>query len=171
MVKKKRIETFYNPNIKKSRSKLWILILLLIIALVGAVYLYLPKDCGTDRDCFIQKAQTCSKAKIIDYKEGNEFIYEIKDKTENDCIFYIKMNKMKENTDYNLVKALEGKDMLCKVSLDNFKTNPLADIKDIIDSCSGSLKEALQQLTIERLYGVIIGNLGGVNKELQKLVS
>ena len=74
MVKKKVIEAFYNPIIKKSKSKLWILILLLVIALAGAVYLYLPKDCGSDRDCFIQKAQTCSKARVADYKEGNEFI-------------------------------------------------------------------------------------------------
>ena len=167
MAKKKVIETFYNRHIKKPGSKLWILILLLIIALAWAVYIYLPKNCGTDRGCFIQKAQTCSKAKVIDYKEGNEFIYEIKDKTGSDCIFYVKINKMKENTDYNLVKILEGKDML----LEQFKINPLADTKDIIDSCSGSLKEALQQLTIERLYGVIISNIGGINKELQKLVS
>lgn len=171
MAKKKVIETFYNPNVKKPKSKLWILILLLIIALAGAVYLYLPKDCGTDKNCFIQKAQTCSKAGVIAYKEGNEFIYEIKDKTGSDCVFYVKMNRMKENTDYNLVKILEGKDMICRMPLENFKINPLADTKDIIDNCSGSLKEALQQLTIERLYGVVIGNIGGINKELQGLVS
>ena len=171
MVKKKVIEAFYNPIIKKSKSKLWILILLLVIALAGAVYLYLPKDCGSDRDCFIQKAQTCSKARVADYKEGNEFIYEIKDKVGSDCIFYVKINKMKESTDYNLVKILEGKDMLCKIPLEKFRLNPLADTKEIIDRCSGSLKEALQQLTIERLYGVIISNIGGVNKELQKLIS
>lgn len=170
MAKKKGLETFYSPHIKKPLPKIWRFILVLIIILVIIMYFYYPKDCD-DRECFIKKAQTCSKANVIEYKEGNEFIYEIKEKQRGDCLVYIKMNKMRENTDYNLVKILEGKDMLCKIPLEEFKLNPLADTKDIIDKCSGSLKEGLQQLTIERLYGVVVSNMGSVNKELQKLVS
>lgn len=150
---------------------LGLIILILVAALGACLYFYYPRDCKTDSGCFIKAAQTCSKAKVITYKEGNEFIYEIKIKKNNDCIFYVKINKMKEGVDYNLVSLLQGKDMLCQIPLEKFRQNPLADTKDIIDNCSGSLKEAIQQLTIERLYSVVIGNMGGINKELQKLIS
>ena len=156
---------------KRSGGILWIIILVLMVSLVVSIYFYYPIDCKDDKDCFINEAQVCSRSKVIDYKEGNQFIYEIKSKQGQDCIFYVKLNKMKEGTDYNLVNLLEGKEMLCKLPLEEFSKNPLADTNDIIDNCSGNLKEALQQLTIERLYSVIVGNIGSINKELQKLVS
>lgn len=160
----------YLPE-KHTGRKLVIIILILIALLIVALYSYYPINCKADEACFIKEAQVCSRASVSTYKEGNEFIYEIKAQKGADCIFSIKMNKMREGTDYNLVKLMEGREMLCQIPLEEFKKNPLADTKDVIDRCTGSLKEALQQLTIERLYSVIIGNIAGIDKELQKLVS
>ena len=146
----------------------WILIILVILLAVS-IYFYIPKNCKNDEACYAKYAQTCSKAKVGTYKEGNLFNYEIKGKQSNNCIFSIKMEKMKEGSNQQLVELLEGRQMLCQVPLDKFKEKPLLEIKDSTDYCSGPLKEAMLQLTIERLYSVIISNLGNITAELRKV--
>jgi len=152
-------------------DKIIALIISLIFILVISVLIYLPKDCGENKECFIEKAQTCSKAKLISNIEGNLYEYEIKSQKRDDCIFSIKLKRMKENTDYKMVHLLEGKEMLCKVPLEKFKEDPLKDMRDYMDYCSGPLKESLLQLTVERLYSIVVSNIGNINDELQKLVS
>jgi len=145
------------------------ILLILVILLVISLYLYFPKDCKTDGKCFSKYADSCSRANIDTYKEGNLFSYEIKSRASNDCILKVELVRLKEGSNNELVQLLQGRDMLCKIPIDKFKENPLMEIKDVTNYCSGPLKEAMLQLTIERLYSVIISNLGNITSELRKV--
>jgi len=171
-MQKKRKEVRQLQPEKRSFKKLNLIIIgILIIILAISIYLYIPKNCKNNANCFIKKAQTCSKANVLTYKEDNLYSYEIKGSLKDSCLVNIKLVRMKPNTDVDLVELMEGKGMLCKIPKDKFKQSPLSDIKDINDYCSGPLKEAYLQLTIERLYSLVISNIGGITRELQDLIN
>lgn len=165
---KKQVITSSKPRIKTLNI---IVILVLALILIISIVIYIPKDCKNNQTCFIKKAQSCSKAKVLTYKENNLYSYEIKGEQRNSCLVNIKLIRMKPNTDIDIVELMEGKGMLCAIAKEQFKTEPLGEIKDITDFCSGPLKEAYLQLTIERLYSLVISNIGGITQELENLVN
>ena len=171
-MQKKRKEVKQLQSEKRSFKRLNLIIIgILIVILAISIYLYIPKNCKNNSNCFIKKAQTCSKASVLTYKEDNLYSYEIKGSLKDSCLVNIKLVRMKPNTDVDLVELMEGKGMLCKIPKDKFKQSPLSDINDINDYCSGPLKEAYPQLTIERLYSLVISNIGGITRELQDLIN
>ena len=57
-------------------------------------------------------------------------------------------------------KALfEGKDMTCKIPLNEVKQINFADLKGFVKYCHGSLKEAIYEQIIAKMYGLVIKNL------------
>lgn len=162
-VKKNIFNSLRNKNIK--------IIIVIALILLISIIIYIPKDCKNNEDCFIKKAESCSKAKVLTYKEGNLYSYQIKSSQKDFCLVNIKLVRMKANTDVDLVNLMEDKGMICRIPKEQFKQFPLQEIKEINEFCSGPLKEAYLQLTIERLYSLVISNIGGITQELGKLVN
>lgn len=145
-------------------------ILIILIILLGvSLYYYFPKNCKSSLECFEGYAQKCRRAQIGIYNEGNLFKYEIKGGSGDNCILNVELVKLKEGSNSELVELLQGRDMLCSVPKDVFSEKTVMEIKELSNYCSGPLKEAMLQLTIERLYSVIISNLGNITAELRKV--
>ena len=59
----------------------------------------------------------------------------------------------------DLVTLFEGKDMTCKVPLSELEETDFAELKGFINHCHGSLKEAIYEQIITKMYGLIILNM------------
>lgn len=143
----------------------------LIAVLLFSFFMYFPKDCKEDAACFMDKAATCDKANVNYIKEGSTFSYEILGKKDAACLVNVKLEKMSEESNAKTIELLEGKEMFCRIPQDKFANEPLADTKAITDYCTGQLKEGIQTLIIEKLYGLVLANIKGVSAELEQITS
>ena len=49
-----------------------------------------------------------------------------------------------------------------------FEITEITNTNDIIDYCSGPLKESIYELIIKKMYGVIAQNLGSIISEVEQ---
>lgn len=145
------------------KKKVYILVFLLIIIATLIVMNY-TKNCNYDESCFNKHAQDCSRAKANLYRNENEYKFEITGKKEDKCRVVVYMIKANEETISNVRGFLEGKGMVCEVPKTELQ-NPISEITNIKDYCTGPLKEALLQITVEKLYELVTKNIGPVALE------
>ncbi len=152
---------------KSIKSKIVIIILIFIfIALI--FYLNSTKDCGSDISCFDKVAAECSKASVTAYKDNNQYFYKILGSKKENCIVDIKLLKLSEDQPYDIKQALEGKSMTCTVPKLDLRLQSLNEMKNINDKCTGQLKEAILQITIDKMYEIIVKSIGPIALEAQK---
>ncbi len=149
-------------------KNLLLTILGLVIFTLILLYIYSPTDCGNDKVCFDKYAKTCSRSKITASFNGNMFNYEIKGSQNKDCIINIKLSEVNPNTPLDVKNKLLGRSMLCKIPKINLSTQKLEDTNKLLDSCTGPLKEGMLELIIEKMYSIIIQNMGKITTELEK---
>ena len=143
-----------------------IIILILIIILVLISY---PKNCHTDLECFTQASVKCSKAKIAYSMEGDVYTYTIKGERGDKCMATVFFEQASETRTQNYKDLLEGKGMFCEVPLEKI-TGPYFEVESLNDHCSGPLKEAFMTITIEKLYGIVVQNVGQISQEMKKAI-
>lgn len=143
-------------------------VVLIVAAIIIAFFLTLSKNCKSNEECFNTAAAKCSKAKVITYSEDNKYNYEILGRKNDNCIINVKLLELSQAQPADMKQALEGRDMTCAISLENLKTKNLNQIEDLNDLCTGSLKEAYLQITIDKLYEIIVRNIGSVATEFSK---
>lgn len=159
---------------KLRRLFMWqkiLLTLTIVFFLVIATFLLgLIKKTCENADCFKESLRRCSTAKYLQLENFNYYKWTINGKSRNDCEIDIKLVKMAAGTPIDRILQFEGKDMSCRVPLSVLQTTESSKVENILNYCTGPLKEAIYQSIIERLYTVIVANLGTAIKELEKTI-
>ena len=164
----------YSADYRKIRNLPRIAILLLIIfgLFLSAYYLgYTREYCGKDKDCFLSHAKTCSPAEVYVSRSNNVYHYIIFPTIKNKCKLSITFERAQEGTSEEHARLLEGKSMTCLIPKSNLESvNPI-EMEDVIDYCSGPLKEGLYEMIIKRMYEFVIINIGEITEELQNAMN
>jgi len=122
------------------------------------------KDCRTDMSCFNDAMELCVPANVISEEEGNIFEYKIRGKEERSCLTTITINQVNSASGQEVIDLFEGKSMTCLVP----KGTRVGETNDVLDYCSGPLKESMYELIIQKMYTVVIQNLGETISELSE---
>ena len=158
----------------KSSNKIVANVILVIviaaIVLVGVLIFSTPKNCGTDEACFRAAAENCKLAKLTSFKGENTFSYEIRGSRGNNCLVTVEIIKISDGASVDLKQAFEGKNMICNIPRQQFTDTSITEIDNIIDYCTGPLKEAMLEVMIKELYSIIANNLGSIVIELEDLI-
>ena len=145
---------------------IWSVIVVLIVLVVLLFLINYPKNCKSSDDCFSLRAKNCKLTKAELDKDGNTFSYEILGKTGSDCLVKVGMLKVAENQPADLKKALEGKDMECRIPQFLLQQRNIKVINNLNDYCTGQLKETILSITVEKLYEIVVKNIGNITLQL-----
>jgi hypothetical protein len=145
-------------NIKK-RILIAILILLGLTIIIGIVYLStFTKQC-TNSDCFTESLSNCEKASWIREDAETSWRYVIKGNAENKkCKVEVRLLKVKQGPAGN--EELQGETMICKLE----KGETQFPEKNLL-SCTGKLKEEMQETIIQNMHSYLLENIGEIQEE------
>ncbi|MFH1637877.1 MAG: hypothetical protein ABIB71_05615 [Candidatus Woesearchaeota archaeon] len=152
----------------------WRKFLILITAIVIITFLlynfgYIKKTCDTDA-CFQRSLNSCSPTKYITLNNMNYYKYSIMGQRASGCRINVELVRMAEGTPPDKVERFEGKGMACIVPRDKLKSLNSTNIEGMLGHCSGPLKEAMYEHIIEKLYTIVIANLGNVIEEVRTTI-
>ncbi len=138
-----------------------ILYLLIIAAVIYGLYYFgfIKENCEQDQNCFYEAAKTCKPAKLVMVKNGNYYDYSIKGKRGDSCLAYIKLTRVAPGAALDQKALFEGKDMTCRIPLSELGKTSFAEMKGFIGYCHGTLKEAIYEQIVTKMYGLIIQNM------------
>jgi len=141
-----------------------ILIVLIVIVAILAVYFtfFYSRKCSA-ASCFNFALTKCYRASYINDVEDAAWYYQIKGKSGDNCKINVKLLQLKQGT--SDIAGLEGEEMTCYTPLGTI-TSPQGNLAN----CHGLLKEDMQGLIINKLHNYIVGNLGQISGELEKVV-
>jgi len=144
-----------------------IAIVSILVLLTAFIILTRPKNCHTDDACFSVAASKCNLAKVITLSNDNKYQYEVLGKKGANCIIKATLLNLSESQSLDLRNALNGRDMKCAISLELLKTKHIKDIENLNKYCTGDLKEAILEITTEKLQDIIIENMGEIAIDLK----
>ena len=147
------------------------LIVLTLIVVVLVIFLGIPKNCGSNEECFNLKASNCKKVKAVLVKDKNEISYKILGKTKEDCIAKVTMQKVSDKYPMEVKEVLEKKSMDCNIPRSLIQEKGITGISNIYDYCTGPLKEAFLDITLQKLYEVVVKNIGTLTSGLQQVLN
>ena len=117
-------------------------------------------DCGESKSCYDRHMESCKRTKLTTYDEGSTFIYQIARSQGGNCIVDITLSSMPEEADEDSQLLFEGKSMTCSIPKGTeFYTETLP-------YCTGPLKEAIYELTIQKMYNILAQTLGDIMQDL-----
>lgn len=148
-----------------------VLLLILFVLLVAYVVLSIPKNCREDKTCFNEAFKVCKPAKMITTESGNIYSYKILGKTSNKCVVDIKILSVNPETSQDTKILFEGKSMRCEIPKEKYSVLNLDKIDNTLDYCTGPLKESIYQLMVDRMYNLVVRQLGGITTEIQGILS
>jgi len=157
---KKIKEVLENQGYNNIKIRFLISIIILIVAVIVFVIILFflrPKQC-IDSDCFLQAKATCRKVYFVKEDSSAAWYYEIKGNSGKDsCLVNVRLLKMNQGTID--IEGLEGTQMNCIVNKDD-SISPEENMK----SCTGLLKEKLQEIIIDRMHDYLLKNLGDIKE-------
>lgn len=137
-------------------------LLFLVIFISVILLLFYERDCKDSEACFNDAFKTCDKSKVIVEEEKNIFEYKIIGSKENSCIVKITILEVDPNSRREVIENFEGKHMTCTISK-NIEGNLLdKNAENLLNQCTGPLKEAVYELIIEKIYNLLAENLGEI---------
>jgi len=146
--------------VEKKRGSRWkyLLLGLLVIAFIFLIFTTYAKNCGEDKLCFDDALDSCMNAKYYHIEDSNTYLYEIKGTRGDYCLMTAHLEKMGLDVESGVKTRLEGKGMVCEIdpNIDVYNT------KELSVACTGPLKEALLQMSVEKLYGFVVKTFGKV---------
>jgi len=150
-----------------SWQKILIIISVLILVSFFAYHFgFLKKTCQTD-ECFQDSLEKCTPSKYIKLQNLNYYKYSVIGQRDDTCLIEIDLKKMAEGTPLDKKILFEGKGMRCNIPLNKIGEVQSENLEGILNYCSGPLKEAMYELIIQKLYTIIIANLGDVIGEIE----
>ena len=136
------------------------ILLIIAVAIVLLLSLYMTffssKTCENE-DCFYSSLARCEKAVFTDLQEEASWVYKIQGVKNSNCEVYVRNTEILIEED----KRLEGKEMVCSIEK-GLAIPPTS----VLDNCHGILKEAMQDLIIEKLHVYIVQNIGKISSEI-----
>lgn len=157
--KPENLET-YSEDLKGSKKNLLSgidhnkLAKLVAVVIMGFLFIILivmiftgTEDCGTDADCFIERANECNSARF----EGTIGDGTIVEYSVEDCVLTKKISEFSD-TEPEEVKSFFGeKEMICEYEKGNFNEDLIDGLSLGIDECEGELKDAIIELRLAQL--------------------
>ena len=137
----------------------------ILIVLILA-YMYLPKNCEYSSKCLDQSLKNCERSNSLQIVNGNTYFYQIKASWKEDCNIKIKVLEV-AGADLETKQLLDKKDMFFKIPKNKLSNLTIENVNNILDYCTGTLKESMLELMIKRLYEVIVSNIGPITVEMQ----
>lgn len=145
--------------------------LVLIISFILSWQLGLfRKNCDDNRECFNEALAICKQAKFYQLKDYNYYSYKIEGTKKGKCSIYIKIEKMAEGASIGNIEKFEGKGMSCQLPLEMLNATTIENVNGLLFYCSGPLKEAVYEVIIEKLYGIVLNNIGDVVVEMRDVL-
>ena len=145
---------------KKSLIVSIIVIVLILIAGAYFLFFYTPK-CN-DEVCFSDKLINCKRASFISENTDTVLGYNILGASSGKCETNVKLLQIKAGNQE--LSGLENLDMNCFTDI-GVLILPEKNLKN----CHGLLKEAIQEITIERMHTQLFNNLEQI-KEVEKVI-
>ncbi len=161
---------------KKARKRFeisYVKIMVYIVIVILLIWTFshfigFTKNCKQNKACFDKRLVDCKKTKFINIDNNNIYDYTIKGKSKDKCVVDIYLRRMALGTDVEIVQLLEGKSMKCRLPADKVKSLKLEEMENLVNFCTGPLKEGILELALDRMYGLIVQNLGGLIGEIRK---
>ena len=156
-------------NPKERRVLVVFVIVTAVVAGGIAGFLFRPVGCGSNEECFNALAKECKRATVSVIKEGIQYEYRTKGSGlfDDDCKLDVKVRKVISNNP-EVIRSFSGTEMSCVIPKESIVE--LTKNDQILKFCHGTLKEALYELTINRLYTLVLGDLGGLIAEAGKII-
>lgn len=153
---------------KKERflSTRTLIVLVVLVAISVAVFYALyflffsAKKCMNE-ECFLQSLWECKRASFTSVRENATWHYSIEGSTKNACKVDVEALEIK--AEERTALALQGKSMSCLVP-QGIVYMP----EERLEYCHGLLKEAIQDIIIERMHLYIVQNIGIINQSMIK---
>ena len=151
------------------KKEVWITAGVILIILIGSWLIFRTKGCSDDF-CFEQAARNCDEAKFdLQDENGGVTYYEIQGEEDGNCLLYIKIIKMNGISEEN-ARLFKDADMLCAIPESEFSKMTINEMIDNLDYCHGRLKEAIYEITLKNLYGLVTRDLGNVLKQINNVL-
>ncbi len=143
----------------------WLLIILVVFSIF---FNGLDKKCES-KECFNKLFKECKKGSLELESNGHLFLYRIEGNNMKDfCTVDIKLEMLNETSNPGLKERFTGKEMSCNIPYEFLNVVEITEEQKILDYCSGPLKEAMLEYMIEKLYGSIAQNFGGILAQLEQ---
>lgn len=128
-------------------------------------YFFIGRTCNNE-ECFDLAARQCRPATFLKTNNGNVFKYEIIYAIGKDCKLDISVVDISRNTPKDIARLFEGKSMQCYIPKQSFNGEFLK-LNSALDYCHGTLKEAMYELMLQRLYDLAAKQMGDVILEIE----
>lgn len=152
-------------------KKAGVAVVVVVVALVLSWQLGLfKKDCKEDRECFNSALKRCRQAKFFELRDYNYYGYVVKGSKKGSCVVNVKMEKMAEGTSVANLERFGGKAMDCSFPKGMMNETTIDNVQGMLGYCSGPLKEGIYELIIEKLYGIVLNNIGDVVVEFREVL-
>ncbi|MDD4878743.1 MAG: hypothetical protein PHO02_06985 [Candidatus Nanoarchaeia archaeon] len=144
----------------------WAMVLIIATVILLTVFFayyfgLVKKNCDTE-ECFQEELQKCGMSTYSKVHNYNYYTYTIKGASKGECRLNIKLAKMAAGTSPDKIELFEGKDMECRIPMTEVEGATTEQINTILKYCTGPLKEAMYEQIIEKLYTIVVGNLGEI---------
>ena len=146
--------------LKKRNNQIILIIILLLILVLGWFNFYYYSNCS-EKVCFYKALKECKKTTFIS-DENMTFKYTIFGREKDSCVVNVKL--LDAALPEKDLRKVINKQMQCSLPYQVLMV-PESDI----GLCRGDLKEAFQDLIINRLHIYIVKNLGEINADLLKV--
>ena len=148
---------------KKENIFFYIIVALFIVIIVYSSY---ERNCNSNQECFDKASLSCSRAKFVTNEDNNIIEYKILGKEQESCKVQVTILQIDPEASFATIEAFEGKSMTCLLP----KETQVRASKDIINYCSGPLKEAMYELIIQKLYSYVAQNIGDIISQLKETI-
>ncbi len=159
---KKRIR---KPNLRskeKSGAQTILVGLFVILIVATAVVTNYETNCEENEECFNRAFFTCTKAKVLGEQEGSIFEYKILERDGENCIVSIELVEVNPDLDELTKQRFQDKSMQCLLPINEGFTT------DKLNLCEGPLKEAIYEVTIQKMYNLLAQNLGEIISQMRQ---
>jgi hypothetical protein len=154
-----------NQGYNRPQRRVGIALIILIIALIvfsGYFLFFYSKPVSTSEE-FLDAMASCKGVSWVREDAQASWLYVIKSNEKGDsCMIEISLLQMKQGTIES--EKLQGKKMSCIAK----KGETQFPEKDIA-SCTGKLKEELQEIIIQRMHSYLLQNVGEIKEEFESL--
>ncbi|MBU2639045.1 MAG: hypothetical protein KJ955_08795 [Nanoarchaeota archaeon] len=144
-----------------------ILITVILLTVFVAYFFGLVKKTCADDECFNTALADCSMTTYTKVQNYNYYVFSIDGKSRKECKMSIRLAKMAAGAPPDKVALFEGKDMQCRIPMDAVGEAGAGKIESILRYCTGPLKEAMYEQIIEKLYTIVVGNLGEIMVDIE----
>lgn len=146
-----------------------IVVIVILIALASLILITSAKNCGTDNTCFNKASSRCALSKVNTISNDNNYKYEIIGKKQNNCIIEVTLLSLSQSQGKDLQDALNGRSMTCAIPQEILKNQQVKNLDNLNDYCTGQLKEAILQITVEKLYDLVVKNVDKISTDVTNL--